>query len=397
MKILVLSQYYSPELAPSSFRMDSLVKHIKSKLGNNAELNIITTMPSRYANEKMSASTFEQHENVTIERISVPSINTSMISQIKSYIYFCFAVLKLTRNRDYDLVFGTSSRLMTAVLSVYISRRKAIPVYLDIRDILADGIQEILPKYVGFITKIALSLIERWSFRNADKINLISQGFEPYFKKRFSNKEYSYFTNGIDQIILQEDFSPSNKEHDFNNIPIILYAGNLGDGQAVHKIIPELALRLEGHFNFLIIGNGKYRKKLQLTIQERGISNVTIMERISRQRLLQKYKEVDILFLHLNDHEAFEKVLPSKIFEYAATGKPIVGGLAGYAKNFVESNVANAEVFTPLNVDEAIKALKQIDLRWRDRSSFKQQFARDAIMSKMADDVIELANKAKKH
>lgn len=395
MKILILTQYYSPELAPSAFRVESLVKHLKGKLGDSASLNIITTMPSRYANEKISAKTFEQHENVTIERIRVPSIRTSMSSQIKSYIYFWFAVLKLTRNRDYDLVFGTSSRLMTAVLSVYISRRKAIPVYLDIRDILADGIQEILPKPFGSIIKIVLSMIESWSFRNADKMNLISPGFEPYFNKRFRHKDYTYFTNGIDQIILQGDFSPSDNEQEGNNIPTILYAGNLGDGQAVHKIIPDLALRLEGQFNFIIIGNGKYRKTLQHIIHGRNISNVTIMERVSRERLIQKYKEVDILFFHLNDHEAFEKVLPSKIFEYAATGKPIIGGLAGFSKNFVEKNVSNALVFPPLDVDEAIKALKQIDIRWRDRGSFKEKFSRDVIMSNMADDVIELAKKAK--
>jgi len=32
--------------------------------------------------------------------------------------------------------------------------------------------------------------------------------------------------------------------------------------------------------------------------------------------------DADVLFLHLNAYKAFEKVLPSKIFEYAATGRP---------------------------------------------------------------------------
>ena len=43
----------------------------------------------------------------------------------------------------------------------------------------------------------------------------------------------------------------------------------------------------------------------------------------------------DVLFLHLNDYSAFRKVIPSKIFEYAATGKPIVAGVSGYAAEFL--------------------------------------------------------------
>ena len=46
-----------------------------------------------------------------------------------------------------------------------------------------------------------------------------------------------------------------------------------------------------------------------------------------------------ILFIHLNAYPAFEKVLPSKIFEYAATGKPILAGVSGYSADFIRNNL----------------------------------------------------------
>ena len=59
-----------------------------------------------------------------------------------------------------------------------------------------------------------------------------------------------------------------------------------------------------------------------------------IIDPVSRSDLFDEYKNADVLFLHLNDYAAFRKVLPSKIFEYAATGKPILAGVAGYMQNF---------------------------------------------------------------
>ena len=47
-----------------------------------------------------------------------------------------------------------------------------------------------------------------------------------------------------------------------NKIKRILYAGNLGEGQGLHKIIPESAKKLEGKFEFVIIGDGGMKNDL---------------------------------------------------------------------------------------------------------------------------------------
>lgn len=58
---------------------------------------------------------------------------------------------------------------------------------------------------------------------------------------------------------------------------------------------------------------------------------------MKREDLLRVYRHADVLFLHLNNLKAFRRVLPSKIFEYAATNKPIWGGLSGYAGRFAKN------------------------------------------------------------
>ena len=63
-----------------------------------------------------------------------------------------------------------------------------------------------------------------------------------------------------------------------------------------------------------------------------------------------------MLFLHLGAHAAFEKVLPSKLFEYAALGKPVLAGVAGFAARFVREEISNAAVFPPCDVAGAVRA-----------------------------------------
>ena len=112
-----------------------------------------------------------------------------------------------------------------------------------------------------------------------------------------------------------------------------------------------------------------------------------------RAVLHEHYREADILFLHLNDHAAFHKVLPSKIFEYAATGKKILAGVAGHAADFLRTEVPDAELFAPCDAAGMVAALDRLIAAEApvDREAFHKTFARKAIMRRMAQDVLDLA------
>ena len=103
------------------------------------------------------------------------------------------------------------------------------------------------------------------------------------------------------------------------------------------------------------------------------------------------YGEADVLFLHLNNYDAFTKVLPSKLFEYAATGKPMLAGVGGYAAEFLRRNVDNCGIFRPCDADGGLAALKGLTLGVRPRQEFVKAFSRSEIMSRMADTVLRVA------
>lgn len=98
-----------------------------------------------------------------------------------------------------------------------------------------------LSKKLAFLLTPFFSLVERLAFRQANHINLVSRGFESYFKLRYPAISLSFFTNGIDDGFLNRDFSKINHAGDFDQPITVLYAGNIGEGQGLHAIVPPLA------------------------------------------------------------------------------------------------------------------------------------------------------------
>ena len=139
MKILVLSFYFPPDLCAGSFRCSALIEHLKKQSG--IEIDLITTLPNRYASFSADAPAHEVNDNVEVSRIALPSHASGMLDQIKSFRVFYRQARSITKHKDYDMVFATSSRLFTAFLGARISKAKKIPLYLDIRDIFVDTIK----------------------------------------------------------------------------------------------------------------------------------------------------------------------------------------------------------------------------------------------------------------
>jgi hypothetical protein len=119
-----------------------------------------------------------------------------------------------------------------------------------------------------------------------------------------------------------------------------------------------------------------------------GLDNVELRDPIDRKQLIDEYIKADILFLHLNNNPAFEKVLPSKLFEYAAINKPIFAGLSGYSSEFIRTHILDCEVFMPCDIDDAVQKFDRLNLVTEPRIEFINKFKRETIMTMMAENIL---------
>jgi uncharacterized protein YktA (UPF0223 family) len=385
LKLLILSFYFQPDLCAGSFRSTALVESLRQKLNDDDTIEIITTMPNRYKSLRNPAQLYEEKRNVIIRRINVPDHEGGFIDQALAFWEYWKGVSQLTKNQEYDLIYATSARLFTAFLGARVSNIKSVKLYLDIRDILSDTVRDIFrnPALQSVLLPI-IRRIEKYTIQSASHLNLVSEGFVDSFVDYTGNT--TFFTNGIDDTFLENNF----EKYSNNEPKIITYAGNIGEGQGLEKIIPEAARRLKGKYVFNIIGDGSTKQKLVRKLADLQIDNINIISPVNRDELIKYYQKTDFLFLHLNNYEAFKKVLPSKIFEYGATEKPIIAGVDGYARKFIKVHLQDTLIFEPSNVVSFMEVLEKYKPQIVSREDFVEKFSRKAIFDEMTDSILDL-------
>lgn len=386
--ILYLSFYFEPDLCAGSFRNSPLVKELAHQADGIANIDVFTTLPNRYSSFEADALETEVRGNVNIRRIAIPRHQSGMKDQVLSFKEYYSKVKQLVKGKKYDLVVASSSRLFTAYLGYSIAKKQGIPLYLDIRDIFYDTLEDVLKD--SLLKTVALPVIkkiEKLTFNYASHINLISGGFKTYFEK-YSNASYSFYPNGIDDLFIEANKSEVSLKQSLD-IKTIVYAGNLGEGQGLHKIVPQVAKALEGKFKFIIIGDGGAKGILENELQKLAVQNVELRAPVKRDELIALYKEADFLFAHLNNYKAFEKVLPSKLFELATFPKPVIAGVGGFASEFVKNNIDNSILFEPCDVEDFIKKINEYEYIQLKRAGFIQKFQRDTVNREMASTILK--------
>ena len=394
MKIVFFTFYYPPDLSAGSFRSIALAKALSSKMEEGDELHVITTHPNRYANLRVVADDLEVDGKITVNRIAVPVHQSGMLSQALSFAVYVVSAYSLSRRINPNFLIGTTGRLMTGVLTGITAYTLSIRYFIDLRDIFSETISDLFShknRLLGLIAKILFSFLDRRLLTNAAGVNVVSESFPEYFNfAGVDTSDWSFFPNGVDSEFV--DFQ-THKNIVSDNRKTILYAGNIGSGQGLETVVPSLAKQLGDDFQFVIVGGGGTIELLREAINNEKVNNVEMVLPVSRTELLEYYQKTDILFLHLNDVPAFRRVLPSKIFEYAALGKPIVAGLNGYSAQFLREQVPYVNLFEPgdakgayvaiLNASETVVQEDVVD-------QFVKSYSRESIMDQMAEHLLDL-------
>jgi glycosyltransferase involved in cell wall biosynthesis len=386
--ILLISLYFPPDLSAGAFRAGALIKELE---GRSAEANVLALVgrPSRYVDYAVDWCPSERAGNVVVRRIWFPVLGRGFVAQAFGYAVFMIsAVFHGVRARP-DVVIGTTSRFFTGFLAYLISKVCRAKLVLDVRDLFFDTVHDVFEGRLAKLLFPMLANVERLVFRRANLINVVSGGFVDYVQVVAPGARVSVFTNGLDDGFSRKENHISDGHQGKVRRLKVVYAGNVGDGQALDLILPGLASRLSDVADFLVVGSGGRIDRLRVELAVQGVSNVVLRSPVPRDELLQIYHEADVLFLHLNAVDAFEKVIPSKIFEYAAIGVPVLAGLSGYPARFLVDNVGWARVFSPCDVESAALQWSRLSfsIESEEVHRFCTKFDRKRIMRGFVDEI----------
>ena len=147
---------------------------------------------------------------------------------------------------------------------------------------------------------------------------------------------------------------------------------------------------------------GKNDKEITASIESAGLAaNLRDVGYVDHQRAVREQKNASVLILPLRKEPEYRATLPGKLFEYLASGRPVLG--IGQTDGAMARIINSTKAGVVFNWDDEASVRKYLDLCWR---SFKdgtlkadteniEQFSRRALTSRMAALMDSLINKKK--
>jgi glycosyltransferase involved in cell wall biosynthesis len=142
---------------------------------------------------------------------------------------------------------------------------------------------------------------------------------------------------------------------------LVSYIGTIGMAHGLRAVL-DAAARLLGDardVRFLIVGDGAELPQLRAAVADRRLTNVTFTGLVPREEIPSLHAASDIALVTLRRSDLFKTVLPSKMFEAMAAGRPIVLGVEGEAREILREAGAGIAV-TPDDVEAMVSAIRRL-------------------------------------
>lgn len=355
MKILLVTQNYTPEVAAAPIRLHNMVSALTKR---GIDFDVLTAMPNYPKGQIFDGYRGNFYCKERIERVDVyrywiyANISYSKIKRGLSMISFALTLLlfglKRKKIKSYDAVIVQTPPLFVAYTAVWLF--KSIyhkKIYLNVSDIhpqsLAEG--EILSSESGFYKK--LLKVENYLYKKSDSCICQSDEIVNHIKKHKDIDCFLYRTlQDNSNINLHEDNrSVHNK---------IVYAGLLAKTQDILSIVKTIDFANLG-LEFHIYGDGGQKDEI---INYCDDQSVFYHGFVSNDVMLQELQKYDASIVPLS--KSLVGAVPSKIYNVVASGLPLIfmGKEDGEAANLIKKYKLGFTV--PSSDYDALKeALKQ--------------------------------------
>ena len=234
-----------------------------------------------------------------------------------------------------DIVVTSSPSMFLGPVCLVLARARSSRFVWDIRDIGWDyaGESTLASIHMG----VALGALQRVMWFVAGRADLVVTASEGGARRVGQNGVGRTQVLNVENVASRDllESCADCRERVPKPRPIVSYVGLIGDAQGL-AVMVDVAKALPD-VDFVIAGDGPERALLEARIAELQVTNVTLTGYLSRAEVLDLYRRSDVLFAQLRDAPTLNATsLPSKLYEYMATGKPIVYAGSGLAAETVE-------------------------------------------------------------
>ena len=340
MRILFLTQWFQPEPISKGLPFAQAL----AARGHNVE--VLTGFPNYpggklYPGYRVRPWQREIMEGIPVNRVALyPSHDRSGLRRMANYLSFALSSFVLgpwlVSRPEVIYVYNLVTLGPTAFL---LRRLFGAKVLLDVQDLWPESVinSGMLNNKMAHWILTAASV---WAYRRADWITVQSPGFKRALGQRGVSPDkieviYNW-CNEIEQRPAPRDEALAQQlglDDRFN----VLFAGTMGVMQGLDTVLEAAQLCRERvpQAQFVLIGSGVERERLEAKAAAMGLVNVRFLPRQPPEAIGRFYALADALLVHLKDDPLFQITIPSKTQAYLYMGKPIIMAVRGDAADLV--------------------------------------------------------------
>lgn len=398
MRILYICQYFTTPDEPGSGRAYGFARRWAER---GHEVTVLTgavnyKLAALYPECRGRLATRQRLDGFTLIRLwAFAGFRGSVRRRILFFLSFAGVATAVgIFQRRPDAVFASSTPLTVGLPGLALSVWWRRPLVFEVRDLwpeaaLAAGVMRPGP------LASAAERFARLLYRRARAVVALTRGIrERIVDAGMPQAKVHFIPNGAEPWMLEDGHSgPANGDGVRADEAFrCVYSGGLGRWNGVHTIVDAAAaLADEPGIRFEIIGEGDERARLEARLRERGARNVEFTGALPKREAMRRLCAGDVCLLPGLDREFYRLTFPNKLFDYLASGRPIVVSSPGEATDVVQEARAGL-VVAPEDASAMAEAIRR--LRAMPREERRAMGLRGLQLARTAYRRVDLADRA---
>lgn len=395
MKIYIHTMYYLPEFGSAPILMNELATDLAAR-GHTVEVVTTVPRPPHHKPYRWKLIVKEQGKGFIVRRIRT-NFTVHHFGRLLAWsIYTLFTMVNLLRVGRDDILFLRLPPLQLGVTGALARFLKKGKVILNVQDIHPDlSIESGLLRNPTVI-RWALRF-EKWIYDRSRTILVISEGFKRNLvDKGVEADKVGIIPNWVDTDFLKplpKDNAVARK-YGLADKFVIMYSGTISiSSNATLERILESAKKMETDPGvlFVIVGEGFKRDDLRRHAEGLQLTNVRFLPFQPYEDLPALLASADVLLVPLDKEKSLLSV-PSKLYNFMAAGRPIMG--LAHSSSEVKSLIEEAGCGICISPDDteamtrAFRNLKDNDTERAEmgvcsRRTALEQYSRKAVLSNL--------------
>jgi colanic acid biosynthesis glycosyl transferase WcaI len=365
MRLVVLTQYFPPEVGATQVRLSALIKALQRR-GHDVE--VVTAFPHHLVGKVFPEyrNAFHRREvsdGCVVHRTWVYAATGAGARRLLNYLSFSLTSLGgLLRTRRADYLFVESPPLFLGVTGIVFSMLRRTPVIFNVSDLWPDSVRELGVLKNRLLLDLAAGL-ERWIYSRVCFVTAITPGIRTTLirDKGLPAAKVLYLPNGVDLQL----FSPREPDQkllealDASGRQIFLYAGTHGIAQGLPTLVDAAAQLADDGILLLFVGDGPVKRDLIASASRKGVQNVRFVDMQPVEEMARYYSLARASIVPLVKTDLFRTARPSKIFPSLACGVPVIYSGEGETAQLLEDAGAGL-VVPPEDATQLAAAIRKI-------------------------------------